>query len=161
MTREEANNLEMLRTARISTRNHVPARTRRPTGASLPAAAIIGAMLLLAGCGGSSTSSSTIATSAPSGAGGSGAAPTSSSNRLEQFAQCMRSHGEPNFPDPTPQGKFNLPARGVTAGSPQFQAADQACKSLAPAGALSGQAPPSQQVSQTVKFVACMRKNGV
>jgi hypothetical protein len=73
----------------------------------------------------------------------------------------MRSHGEPNFPDPTPQGKFNLPAGGGAASSPQFQAADKACKSLAPAGALSGQAPTSQQLSRTVKFVACMRKNGV
>jgi hypothetical protein len=72
----------------------------------------------------------------------------------------MRSHGEPNFPDPTAQGSFSLPP-GISTSSPQFQAADQACKALAPAGALSGQGPTSQQLSQTVKFVACMRKNGV
>jgi hypothetical protein len=71
----------------------------------------------------------------------------------------MRSHGQPSFPDPTAQGTFQLPA-GLTH-SPQFKTADQACKALAPAGELSGQAPTTQQLTQALKFVACMRKHGV
>ena len=72
----------------------------------------------------------------------------------------MRSHGEPKFPDPTAQGKFVLPAT-LSTSSPQFRAADQACKSLAPAGALSGQPPTTQQLSQALRFVHCMRARGI
>jgi hypothetical protein len=42
------------------------------------------------------------------------------------WAACMRSHGEPNFPDPASDGSFTLPS-GVNAESPQFQAALKAC----------------------------------
>jgi len=109
--------------------------------------------LVLAGCGGSSSKT------AP--AGGSGATPAANLSKLERFARCMRAHGDPGFPDPTPRGTFNLPPGAVAASSPQFQAADEACKSLAPPGRLSGQPPTAQQLSQVVKFVACMRTNGV
>jgi len=43
------------------------------------------------------------------------------------LAQCMRSHGYPNFPDPTSQGVLNLSNAGVNPQSPQFQAAMQTC----------------------------------
>jgi hypothetical protein len=72
----------------------------------------------------------------------------------------MRAHGAPNFPDPNAQGKFQLPP-GLSINSPQFRSADQACKSVAPAGPLSGQPPTAQQLAQTVRFVNCMRKHGV
>jgi hypothetical protein len=48
-----------------------------------------------------------------------------------QWAACMRSHGEPNFPDPASNGSFTLPP-GVNAESPQFQAALKACPRPAP-----------------------------
>jgi hypothetical protein len=128
----------------------------RLTTATATAAAAV--TLALAGCGGSSTSSSS--TGGASGSGGANSAQSATSGQLERFAQCMRSHGEPNFPDPDAQGHFTLPAT-ISMSSPQFQAADQACKSLAPAGALGGQAPTPQQLSQALKFVACMRSRGV
>jgi hypothetical protein len=115
--------------------------------------AVVVTTLPIAGCGDSSGTSSSAAT----GAGTSSATPAGSA-RLVQFAQCMRSHGLGNFPDPTAEGSFNLPA-GMTS-SPQFASADRSCKSLAPAGSLSGQAPTTQQLRQTVKFVNCMRKHG-
>jgi hypothetical protein len=71
----------------------------------------------------------------------------------------MRAHGVANFPDPTAQGTFDLPA-GMT-GSQPFASADQACKSLAPAGSLTNQGPTTAQLNQAVKFVACMRQHGV
>jgi len=117
------------------------------------AAAAVLAVGAIGGCGDSPGSSSSAAT----GAGASTATPTGSA-RLVQFAQCMRSHGLGNFPDPTAEGSFNLPA-GMTS-SPQFASADRSCKSLAPGGVLSGQAPTAQQLRQTVKFVNCMRKHG-
>lgn len=51
--------------------------------------------------------------------------------QLLRFARCMRAHGVPSFPDPTSQG-IALSA-GVDPKSPQFQAATQACRQLAPA----------------------------
>lgn len=117
------------------------------------AAALVAAAVAVAGCGSSSPSAGSPATTAA------GAKATSTgSAKLEQFAQCMRAHGVTNFPDPTAEGSFNLPS-GMSS-SPQFASADQSCKSLAPAGSLSGQAPSTGQLNQTVKFVTCMRKNG-
>ena len=49
-----------------------------------------------------------------------------------KFAQCMRAHGEPKFPDPTGNG-LSLHGSGIDPKSPQFQAAKQTCRSLLPA----------------------------
>jgi hypothetical protein len=131
-----------------------PARLCRVGSAGPLVAAIVAATLTVAGCSSSSSSPGAAATGA-----GAGNAQNTGSATLVQFARCMRSHGLANFPDPTAQGTFNLPA-SVTS-SPQFQSADQACRSLAPPGSLSGQPPTTQQLNQTVKFVGCMRKHGV
>jgi len=48
-----------------------------------------------------------------------------------KFAQCMRSHGVPNFPDPTAANVVHLGA-GVDPGSPQFQNAQKICQNLVP-----------------------------
>ena len=48
-----------------------------------------------------------------------------------RWAACMRSHGEPGFPDPASNGSFTLPP-GMNAESPQFQAALKACPRPAP-----------------------------
>jgi hypothetical protein len=57
---------------------------------------------------------------------------------LTEFARCMRAH-DINMLDPTPQGQLNLGnVPGVTSNfgrySPQFRAADAACRHLLPAG---------------------------
>lgn len=51
---------------------------------------------------------------------------TSDQTAQLKWAACMRSHGEPNFPDPASDGSFTLPS-GMNAESPQFQAALKAC----------------------------------
>jgi hypothetical protein len=56
---------------------------------------------------------------------------TSSQTAELRWAACMRSHGEPDFPDPASNGSFTLPA-GMDAESPQFQAALKACPRPAP-----------------------------
>ena len=130
--------------------------TKRRAQTAAAATAVLA--LAIAGCGSGSSGTS----SSSSTAGGASGSPAQSqtSARLERFAQCMRSHGEPSFPDPTAQGQFILPAT-LSTGSPQFQAADQACKAYAPAGALSGQPPTPQQLSEALKFVHCMRAHDV
>ena len=53
-----------------------------------------------------------------------------------QFAQCMRAHGVPNFPDPKVSGNTveigGGPNSGIDPNSSTFQAAQQACASLLP-----------------------------
>lgn len=127
--------------------------SRFPVTAGPLAVTLVAAAVVVAGC-----SSSTNSAGPPTASGAGATASSTGSARLEQFAQCMRAHGVANFPDPTAEGSFNLPT-GMT-GSPQFDSADQACRSLAPAGALSGRAPTTGQLNQTVKFVTCMRKHG-
>jgi len=55
-----------------------------------------------------------------------------------EYAQCMRSHGVPNFPDPIvgPTGgqAINLRGLGIDQNSPTYQAANQACQSIIPSG---------------------------
>lgn len=86
--------------------------------------------------------------------------------KMVAFAQCMRSHGVPNFPEPS-EGKLIIkggggqgPNRGLDPGSPQFRTAMQACHSLAPAPKISPQQTAAMQ-AQALKFSACMRSHGV
>jgi hypothetical protein len=53
------------------------------------------------------------------------------------YAQCIRGHGVPNFPDPTRIGGgvvLNINGVVIHVYSPQFQAAERACQHLLPAG---------------------------
>lgn len=49
-----------------------------------------------------------------------------------KYSECMRSHGEPDFPDPNGQGVIQiLNATGILSpNSPQYQQAATACQSL-------------------------------
>jgi hypothetical protein len=59
-----------------------------------------------------------------------------------KYTQCMRSHGVPNFPDPSvPPGGGPIGFRvkaNVNAGSAAYAKANQACQSLLPGGGLPG-----------------------
>jgi hypothetical protein len=46
-----------------------------------------------------------------------------------KFADCIRQHGFPSFPDPSSQGVFVL--HNFDLSSPQFQSAQQKCRSVA------------------------------
>jgi hypothetical protein len=49
------------------------------------------------------------------------------------YARCMRSHGVPRFPDPKPGGGLQIgPKVGVDPRTPQFQAAQAACRKVVP-----------------------------
>ncbi len=52
-----------------------------------------------------------------------------------KFSQCMRAHGVTNFPDPATTGQHRIPdpaSLGIDQGSPQFQAANHACRNYRP-----------------------------
>jgi len=142
-------------------------------------AAAASVLLVAAGCGGggkspsvaslggTTTSSSSRSASPPAGSaqssgGGGGANLTLKTQNGEKLAQCMRSHGVPNFPDPSASGELSIGAgSGIDPRSPKFQRAMQACQKLLPNG---GQ-PSPQQVAKAQKaalaFSQCMRKHGV
>lgn len=73
----------------------------------------------------------------PSGIGSTSGANAQLQAKGLQFAQCMRSHGVPSFPDPKfPGGGMQLQLKGnIDPNSPAFQKAQQACGSLLPGGA--------------------------
>ena len=58
-------------------------------------------------------------------------------NALLKVAECMRSHGIANFPDPfenSHQIGFNFTGTGIDQSSPRFKAAQRACQALLPGG---------------------------
>ena len=58
-------------------------------------------------------------------------------NVMLKFAECMRSHGIANFPDPfanSHQIGFNLDGTGVDQNSSRFKAAQKTCQPLLPGG---------------------------
>jgi len=71
--------------------------------------------------------------------GGNGVASHSNTQKLIKFANCMRAHGVPKFPEPNAQGREQITgSSGVNPNSPQFQSALATCQHLLPAGAVNG-----------------------
>jgi hypothetical protein len=135
----------------------VPAVTGRVRSAGLVIAALAAVGVGIAGCGGSGDASGK-SSSPPAGAG----ATSSNSTKAVQYAQCMRKNGVPSFPDPV-NGRSTIVMKKGTdmdPDSPKFKAAQQACKAFAPTGQ-SGPGQNPQQQAQLLKFVTCMRQNGV
>ena len=118
------------------------------------AAAAIAAATVIAACGSNSSSSSS-----------SGGAPTQAQiQKLQQdavrFADCMRSHGVSNFPDPTTSPREFKNAFNTQA--PGFESAFTSCRHLLPAGGPHSQsARPSQaQIAAELAFARCLRSHG-
>jgi len=94
------------------------------------------------------------------------ATPGNDFNKFLAFSACMRSHGIKDFPDPQ-QGsggiRLNLGANGGSSDlNPQsstFQAAQQACQSLIPAGG--PDAGSKADPTKIEPWAACMRSHGL
>jgi hypothetical protein len=112
------------------------------------ALAVAGFALLAAACGGGGSSAGS-----PAAAG-----PTAYQNALA-YAQCMRSHREPGFPDPDSKGNF-LNLGPVNIHSPQYLSANKACGHLLPGYKVSAE-QKKQDLSKALKFSACMRSQGI
>ena len=108
------------------------------------------AALMTAACGGGS----------PSTAGSSGADQIRLAHALA-FAHCMRSHGVPNFPDPTSAGGFEMNPSNSSS-MQGHQSARAACGHLYPneGKATADPAQQAQQQRQGLVFAACMRRHG-
>ena len=130
-------------------------RHRRPSAPLTIGLAVVAGMVALAACGSSTKHKG-----------------ASAGGRYSQdlsFARCMRSHGVPNFPDPSSPGArmtgnsfggFALPA-SISTQSPAFQSALQACRGDLPGGSRPrGGISESQKLSM-LKHAQCMRAHGV
>ena len=73
-----------------------------------------------------------------------------------QFAQCMRSNGVTNFPDPQ-NGHFIM--SGGIQSNPHFQSAIQACQHLLGPGGIGGGSNANS--SSQLAFAHCMQTHGV
>jgi hypothetical protein len=116
--------------------------------AALALVALIGA-----GCGSNAPSKSATATSTAAGSDRS----ATDQDKAVKFAECIRGHGVPHFPDPDANGEFVF---GIDVSRAVWQRAVDACKDLEPPGALSAKRSPKQQ-SDALRFAACVRRNGV
>jgi hypothetical protein len=74
----------------------------------------------------------------PGGGPGKGSGHQISPQEQSQFlkaAACIRTHGIPNFPDPTfSGGGVHVSQQGINLHSPQARAAEEACQALIPGG---------------------------
>ena len=106
-----------------------------------------------------------LATAACGGHGDQPSAAPSTTDRNAQavkYSQCMRENGVPDFPDPV-DGRIQVRFQKGSDLDPEsdgYQKAQTACKSYEPAG-LGQQGPNGQQQAQALKWVQCMRQNGV
>jgi hypothetical protein len=136
-------------------------RKRRPAVVPLLVSLIA---LIGAGCGSNGTTS-TDSSISNTGSGAKSASASNSANtqaatkreKAVKFAECVRAHGVPHFPDPDPTGNFNF---AVDVSAATFTAAVNACKALQPPGTLSGHRSAKQQ-SAALRFAQCVRTNGV
>ena len=147
-----------------ATTNQIPVRPARSRRAIAVSAAIASLALLAAGCGGTSPGGS------PPTANG--VPPKSIVSAAFKNSSCMRDHGVPNVPDPqvinTPgQQGLILHLQPSVAASPQFKAAQKACRGILPAPGNGnvhvGESP--QQMAEHLKgvlgFARCMRSHSV
>jgi hypothetical protein len=75
-----------------------------------------------------------------------------------QYVRCLRSHGVPTFPDPSPGGRLpNIPS-DIDTTAPAFRSAQDACARLMPGGS----GPGTIAETGTLLAVArCMRNHGL
>jgi hypothetical protein len=145
-------------------------------------ALLAGLSMLAAGCGGgpahngvasvgkakSETTQAGAGASGSAGAAGaaSSAGPSSSGPtemQLLKYAECIRSHGVSDFPDPgpAPGGGFAFgvqPDANPRSPTPQFAAAEKACLKDVPPGLAN--TTPAQMAASALRYSECMRSHG-
>ncbi|MER5770771.1 hypothetical protein [Streptomyces sp. NPDC001985] len=143
-------------------RTHAPGGRRAAARAAMAFAAITVLSLTAVACGESDDGGSGDdgGNSAPKGEGTGTADRTAA---LVAYSQCMRENGVASFPDPV-DGRLRLQVQRGGPLDPEnatYKSAQQACKDKEPPGLASGSGAGSDQEKQLLKFVSCMRENGV
>jgi hypothetical protein len=118
----------------------------RSTKNRLLALVAIGTTLAVAACGSTSNQDTSSATA----------------DQALEYVRCLRSHGVPNFPDPSPGGRLpNIP-QSVDTAAPAFRSAQDRCGKLMPGA--SDPVTASDRASRNATLLAvarCIRNHGV
>jgi hypothetical protein len=110
------------------------------------AAALAGIALLVAACGGGGSLANTGETAY---------------QKTLAYSQCMRAHGEPDFPDPQPNGNLIVQGPKDHLNGALMGSANRACQHLLPKSAPLTAAQQRRLTTEALRFVACMRAHGL
>jgi hypothetical protein len=117
------------------------------------ALAAVSVGLAIAACGSAGKPSSSSGTAATSG--------PSHYAAFLKFSTCMRAHGVPDFPDPSPNGGLRInSASGIDPQSPAFQSAQHSCRKLLPGGGPPRTVPEAHRKA-AIANAQCIRTHGV
>jgi hypothetical protein len=122
-----------------------------------PLVALAVLALIGAGCSNGSAENGNTGSGSAGSTGTGGDKNAADQDKAVKFAECIRGHGVPDFPDPNAKGEF---VYGVSVSPAVWQKAVDACRDLQPPGTLSAKRSPEQQ-SASLRFAQCMRENGV
>jgi hypothetical protein len=125
-----------------------PRRLARSAAASMATA---GLALLVAACSSGSPPNTARAGSYSSG----------SVSPALAFARCLRSEGDPSWPDPDSSGQEPPSAKQGAASNPRFPAAVRACVHLLPNGGQETRAQIVADQRSAARFAECMRSHGL
>lgn len=104
----------------------------------------------------------TVCTALPAACGSSSAGPAGAGpggGPALAYAQCMRAHGVPNFPDPSARGGLVVP-NDIDPQAPAFLSAQRVCDALPQAGPAQSGSSESRKL-QLLAVARCMRSHGV
>ena len=76
-----------------------------------------------------------------------------------RYAECMRAHGVPSFPDPSSNGVFD--GSDIDPNAPQFQSAQAKCSKDLPHSGPITPAQKQQALAHLLAYSRCMRSHGV
>jgi hypothetical protein len=140
--------------------DHVPSRCR-PRGrlyAHVPVGALIGVGILVAGCGGGGSNPGVAHVN--SSTSSSHASSSSIRDQALAYANCVRTHGVPLWPNPDGSGRFDkskLSPRQLGVSISTAGVATHACLTLLPTYSAT---QLSQVLAQALRFSRCMRAHG-
>jgi hypothetical protein len=133
-------------------------RCRRPIMLT-SVVAVAALSLLVAGCGGGSSSPG-LANLSTSSISSSHSSSSSTYDQALAYANCVRTHGVPLWPDPDSSGRFDkskLTPRQLGVSTSKAGTAAHACRTLLPTYSATQQ---SQVLAQALTFSRCMRAHG-
>jgi hypothetical protein len=122
-----------------------------------PPAALAMVALIGAGCSNDSAGNGNTGAGTASNSGTGANDKLTARDKAVKFAECIRTHGVSDFPDPNSKNQFEY---GVSVTPAVWKKATTACKDLQPPGTLSAKRTPKEQ-SASLRFAQCIRDNGV
>jgi hypothetical protein len=144
----------------ITTAHPLDSRGRRVRRAGETIAALTACALLITAAACGSGSSSAAAGGSPAASGSPPAMAGSAQSQQDlAYAQCMRSHGVADFPDPNPGGGFGGSVTSEVLNNPDYATANSACKHLLPGGGTANKV--QQNENAFLQHAQCMRAHGV